>query len=74
MMTSIPFKLKDQKITCECGCGNTLYMGNLEGELITIGSEPNARRSFQHYQGVVIDRGKLFKMLNTEDSLDKQKR
>lgn len=70
MITSTPFRLKEQKIKCECGCGNTLYMGHLEDGLVTIGSEPNARRSFQHYQGVVIDRAKLFEMLNTEDKLD----
>lgn len=59
-------KLKDQKIKCDCGCKNTLYISHLDNDLIVIGSEPNARKTYLHFQGVVISRTKMFELLNTE--------
>ena len=51
--------MKDQKIKCECGCGYTLYITELEKGLLCIGSEPNSKKGFKHFKGVVINKKKL---------------
>jgi hypothetical protein len=67
MITKQPFTLKDQKIKCECGCPMTLYVTDFEHGDITIATEPNARKGFKYTQGVVINRSKMFDVLNTEE-------
>ena len=54
--------MKDTKIRCDCGCNNTLYVTDWESEVM-IGSEENARKSFKHFKGVVVDRKKLINLL-----------
>lgn len=59
---------EDRKVKCECGCNNTLYLSNLDSppdgpDLITIGSEENARKGFANFKGVVIERKRLLQLL-----------
>lgn len=58
--------MKDQKIKCYCGCGRTLYIVDFEDNQICIGSELNARKSFKHFKGVVINKSELFEVLNED--------
>lgn len=57
--------MKDQKIKCQCGCSTTLYITELEKGVLCIGSEPNAKKGFKHFKGVVIDRKKLLNVIRS---------
>lgn len=61
--------MTETKIKCQCGCGKTLYITPFSdriedsADLIFIGSELNGRKSFRNFNGVMIDKKVLIKLL-----------
>ena len=63
--------MKDTKIQCRCGCRRTFYIASFDDDnaLVAMGVEENARYSFKHFNGVIIDKKELLKHRDTEKDI-----
>lgn len=57
--------MKDTKIQCQCGCKRTFYIASFDDDhaLVAVGVQENARYSMKHFNGVIIEKEKLLKLL-----------
>ena len=58
--------MKDTKIKCSCGCGQTLYLADFGDGELAVEVEKNAKKGFKTFRGVIVDKQRLLKLLGKD--------